>query len=152
VPKPGRRRSGVFGVPEGLLHAIGLVRSGCAGPAEAAPWPWAIDADGQSILAADRSAAIEAVAARRAAGEAPIDVGCSKVSLLYHPDAFESLERACDRDANAAAAPRWRMRRQQQQCQPAPVPSRDGAANHEHAALSEVAEGTKSGGTRFGSR
>jgi hypothetical protein len=96
-----------FGIPEGLLHAIGLVESGRSGPAGTAPWPWAIDADGQSMFAADRGAAVAMVAARQAAGTASIDVGCFQVNLLHHPDAFESLEQAFDPDANAAYAARF---------------------------------------------
>ncbi|MBV9734923.1 MAG: murein transglycosylase [Acidisphaera sp.] len=95
-----------WGLPGGLLDAIGHVESGrydaAAGRVDA--WPWAINAAGQGRYAASAAEAIAAVQALRSQGVQSIDVGCFQMNLFYHPDAFASLAQAFDPDANAQAA------------------------------------------------
>ena len=95
-------------LPTGLLAAIGTVESGrvdATGLYRRA-WPWSINADGVGYFAASKTEAISTVRALQARGARYIDVGCFQVDLLYHPDAFTSLEQAFDPDANARAATR----------------------------------------------
>ncbi|MBV9783505.1 MAG: lytic transglycosylase domain-containing protein [Acidisphaera sp.] len=97
---------GVWGLPAGLLEAIGHVESGRfdAATGQVAAWPFSINAAGQGRYFASAEAAIAEVRALQAQGVASIDVGCFQINLLYHPDAFASLAEAFDPDANATAA------------------------------------------------
>ena len=98
----GRAAEAAFGIPSGLLLAIGRVESGrlsASGQVEA--WPWAVDVAGQGALLPSRAAALAAIRAARAAGQTNIDVGCFQVNLGSHPDAFPSLEAALDPATNA---------------------------------------------------
>jgi hypothetical protein len=98
-----------FGIPPGLLQAIGVVESGRGGGPEAgaAPWPWTIDAEAHSRFFASRAEAVSATRALLARGVASVDVGCFQVNLYYHPNAFASLEEAFDPLANALYAARF---------------------------------------------
>lgn len=95
-----------WGLPSGLLDAIGHVESGrfdaASGRVDA--WPWAINAAGQGRYEPSADSAIATVRGLQAEGVQSIDVGCFQVNLFYHPDAFSSLEQAFDPDANARAA------------------------------------------------
>jgi len=95
-----------FGLPHGLLAAIGRAESGRADPRSGAltPWPWTIDIEGRGAFFETPEAAMAAVQAARAAGQRSIDVGCFQVNLLHHPAAFASLAEAFDPAANAQAA------------------------------------------------
>jgi hypothetical protein len=94
------------GIPPRLLQAIALVESGrpATGSATMLPWPWTVDVDGRGGFFPDEAAAVAAVRAARAAGQASIDVGCLQVNLLHHPHAFADLAAAFDPDANARFA------------------------------------------------
>jgi hypothetical protein len=74
------------GLPADLLRAISLTESG-------------------RVDAADgRTRAVAAVRRLQARGVRSVDVGCLQVNLMYHPDAFVSLEEAFDPAANARYA------------------------------------------------
>ena len=71
------------------------------------PWPWTINAEGEGQFFDTRQQAIDAVKALQARGVQSIDVGCLQVNLMYHPDAFASLEEAFDPRGNANYAARF---------------------------------------------
>ncbi len=97
-----------FGIPAGLLRAIGQVESGRTAPdGLAAPWPWTIDVAGEGRFLPSSEAAVAAVRGLLARGAASVDVGCFQVNLHYHPNAFASLEEAFDPVANALYAARF---------------------------------------------
>ncbi len=101
----GRAAEAAFGIPSGLLLAIGRVESGRLSPTgHVAPWPWAVDVAGQGALLPSRAAALATIRAARAAGQENIDVGCFQVNLGAHPDAFPSLQAALDPETNATYA------------------------------------------------
>lgn len=101
----GRAAEAAFGIPSGLLLAIGRVESGrLSATGHVAAWPWAVDVAGQGALLPSRAAALAAIRAARAAGQTNIDVGCFQVNLGDHPDAFPSLEAALDPETNARYA------------------------------------------------
>jgi hypothetical protein len=91
-------------LPPQLLTAISLVESGRVDPASGrvVAWPWTINAGGIGFFYDTKAQAVAAARAMHAAGVASIDVGCVQISLLFHPDAFASLEQAFDPAANAA--------------------------------------------------
>ena len=93
-------------VPNGLLHAIAIVKSGRPDPRSGTiqPWPWTIDVGGQGYYFPTKTAAISAVRTLMAAGINSIDVGCMQINLSYHPAAFRNLDQAFDPMANARYA------------------------------------------------
>jgi hypothetical protein len=96
-------------LPPGLLGAVGLTETGRLDPAagRTRPWPWSINAENQGQFFASQQQAIDAVRALQERGVRSIDVGCLQVNLMYHPDAFASLEAAFDPRTNAAYAARF---------------------------------------------
>jgi len=95
----------LHGIPTNLLAAISLVESGRPDDGGAlVAWPWTINAAGEGRFFATKAQAMAEVARLRAAGVRSIDVGCMQVNLLYHPDAFASLEDAFEPASNVAYA------------------------------------------------
>ena len=96
------------GFPDRLIQAIGAVESGRreAGGIVSA-WPWTINAEGVGSFYDSKAEAIAAVTAFRARGVRSIDVGCMQVNLMYHANAFSSLEEAFDPGVNARYAARF---------------------------------------------
>lgn len=102
------RAAAVRGLPDGLLPALAQVESGRPDAAGAArPWPWTIDVDGQGKFFATKAEAVTAVRALQDLGVRSIDVGCLQVNLMYHPNAFASLDQAFDPAANTLYAARF---------------------------------------------
>ncbi len=96
------------GIPPHLMAAIGRVESGrrdASGRVD--PWPWSINAAGVDHVYQTKAEATAAVRAMQASGVRSIDVGCMQVNLLFHPNAFASLEEAFDPVRNAAYAARF---------------------------------------------
>ena len=98
-----------FDIPVKLLAAIAEVESMRADPQSRrfVPWPWTINVEGAGQFYESKQDAIEAVRAFQMAGHRSIDVGCMQVSLLYHPDAFTSLDEAFDPQLNANYAAKF---------------------------------------------
>ena len=96
-------------LPDRLLDAIAVVESGKRDPVSGAvyAWPWTINAEGIGHWYDSKAEAIAAVQALQARGVQSIDVGCTQVNLMHHPEAFASLEMAFDPMANAAYAARF---------------------------------------------
>ena len=92
--------------PPQLLTAIGIVESGRAQPrtGRVAPWPWSINVGGQGRMFETRAEAVATVQALQVAGTQSIDVGCMQVNLMYHPDAFASIDQAFEPEANVVYA------------------------------------------------
>ncbi len=93
------------GIPTQLMAAIARVESGrrdAQGVMQ--PWPWTINAEGVGSTYNSKAEAIAAVQALQASGVRSIDVGCMQVNLMFHPDAFASLDQAFDPAANARYA------------------------------------------------
>lgn len=104
----GQAAEQAFGLPAGLLLAIGRVESGrwSAGLQRTVSWPWSIDVDGTAHIFDNLDEAKRALLGL-AGGRHSIDVGCFQISLLYHPDAFADSEQAFDPVANADYAARF---------------------------------------------
>lgn len=96
-------------LPAGMMDAIAVVETGRPDAAAGAlrPWPWTINAEGQGFFFASKQQAVEAVRALQARGVRSIDVGCMQINLMFHPDAFSTLEQAFDPGANARFAARF---------------------------------------------
>ena len=95
-------------LPLRLLGAIAEVESGRLDDAgNVRPWPWTINAEGRGQFFASKQQAIDAVRALQAQGVHSIDVGCMQVNLMFHPNAFASLDEAFNPAANAFYAARF---------------------------------------------
>ncbi len=93
------------GIPEHLMAAIGRIESGRRGPdGTVSPWPWSINAEGTDYVYETKEAVIAAVRALQAKGVRSIDVGCMQVNMMYHAQAFGSLDQAFDPVENARYA------------------------------------------------
>jgi hypothetical protein len=93
------------GIPTQLMAAIARVESGrrdARGVMQ--PWPWTINAEGVGSTYDSKADAIAAVQKLQASGVRSIDVGCMQVNLMYHPDAFATLDQAFDPATNARYA------------------------------------------------
>ena len=96
------------GLPDQLMAAIGHVESGRSDAQGVIhPWPWTINAEGEGHMYESKAEAIAAVKALQAQGVQSIDVGCMQVNLMFHPNAFGSLDQAFDPVANANYAARF---------------------------------------------
>jgi hypothetical protein len=95
-------------LPSGLLLAVGQVESGRWDPrlGRIVSWPWTVDNNGHGQLLNTKPEAVAAVRALQMNGERNIDVGCFQISLMYHPNAFTSLDQAFDPQVNADYAAR----------------------------------------------
>jgi hypothetical protein len=98
-----------WNLPEGLLASIGRIEAGrydqLSGRVVA--WPWTINALGEGRYFDSKAAAIAAVLNLQMRGIQSIDVGCFQVNLMFHGDAFASLEDAFDAVSNARTAARF---------------------------------------------
>ena len=114
-PQPGpaiacrdaaRRAEQAQGLPEGLLLAIGRQESGRwdAASGEFLPWPYAVNAAGESHFFASAAEAVAFVGTAQTNGVRLIDVGCFQIDLFYHPEEFANLADAFGPEANARAA------------------------------------------------
>jgi hypothetical protein len=93
-------------LPPRLLGAIGVTESGRTDPGSGRlrPWPWTINAEGEGRFFETKQEAVAAVMKLQARGVRSIDVGCVQVNLMFHPDAFASLDEAFDPRVNARYA------------------------------------------------
>jgi hypothetical protein len=97
--RAARDAEGAFGLPAGILAAIGSVESG--------RWPWTANVDGAAETYQSKAEAIEALIRPRSPRPADVDVGCFQISLHYHPTAFATMAEALDPTANARYAARF---------------------------------------------
>jgi soluble lytic murein transglycosylase-like protein len=96
-------------LPARMMGAIAVVETGRSDAASGTlrPWPWTINAEGEGFFFATKQQAIDAVRLLQARGVRSIDVGCMQVNLMFHPDAFASLDQAFDPETNARYAARF---------------------------------------------
>lgn len=89
-------------LPRALLFSVAMVESGRFNTElrKTRPWPWTINAEGQSFYFKTKKDAIAAVRRLQKEGVRSIDVGCMQINLRYHPDAFADLDEAFDPAAN----------------------------------------------------
>jgi hypothetical protein len=97
------------GLPRHLLTAISLAESGRwdASRKATVAWPWTIMAEGKGQYFPSKQEALAAARAIRARGVRNMDVGCMQINMMYHGDAFTSIEQAFDPAANVAYAARF---------------------------------------------
>lgn len=91
-------------LPRAMLFSVSMVESGRFNKTtrKTRPWPWTINAEGQSYYFNSKSEAVAATRLLLKQGMRSIDVGCMQINLRYHPDAFKNLEAAFDPATNVA--------------------------------------------------
>lgn len=99
----------VYQIKRHLLTTIANVETGRwdAEKKQKNAWPWTVNAQGKGMFFDSKDEAVRAVKRLQAQGVKSIDVGCMQINLVYHPDAFESIEDAFDPQKNAQYAAKF---------------------------------------------
>ncbi len=97
------RASERYGIPAGILYAVGLTETGKKGTLQ----PNAMNIQGKSLFPENRSAALSAFAEARGQGAKLIDVGCMQINVHYHGEHFRSLSDMFDPRQNVDYAARF---------------------------------------------
>lgn len=92
-----------YGVPLGILYAVGLTETGRRG----ALYPYALGAEGQTVFARNIDDAIANFEAMRHKGIKLIDLGCMQINHYYHGDQFASVRAMFDPARNVDYAARF---------------------------------------------
>ena len=97
-----------YRLPHGLLAAISRVETGRPMPVtgDRQPWPWSVNADGETLFFDTRAEAVVETARRLAAHAHYVDIGCMQVDISIHRSAFASLAEAFNPALNADYAAR----------------------------------------------
>lgn len=85
-------------LPRAVLFSVAMVESGRfnTDTKKTRPWPWTINAEGQSFYFKSKSEAVKAAKLLLKRGVRSFDVGCMQINMRYHPDAFSDLNAAFD--------------------------------------------------------
>lgn len=81
------RASARYGVPLGILYAVGLTETGRKNSLQ----PYAMNIEGKAEFPPSQSAAIRRFGEVRAEGAKLIDLGCMQINYHYHSQAFPSV-------------------------------------------------------------
>jgi len=92
-----------YGVPAGILYAVGLAETGRKGSLHA----YALNIEGRAVFARSRQEAIREFDRARRAGATLIDLGCMQINHRYHGDRFASVEQMLDPRRNVDYAARF---------------------------------------------
>ena len=104
-----KKQEFVNGIPRDLLSAISLAETGRWNPKSRTmyPWPWTVTWGGKGRYFANKQEAVQTVKGLKASGIKNIDVGCMQINLMYHPNAFKSVEDAFNPESNIGYASRF---------------------------------------------
>ncbi|WP_195178519.1 transglycosylase SLT domain-containing protein [Mesorhizobium sp. INR15] len=92
-----------YGVPAGILYAVGLTETGNKGSLQ----PNALNIEGKAVFPRSRSEALAAFANARREGKTLIDLGCMQINHHYHASHFRSVEDMLDPHQNVDYAARF---------------------------------------------
>lgn len=92
-----------YGVPAGILYAVGLTETGKRGSLQ----PNALNVEGKAAFPPSRDAAMKQFAAARGRGAKLIDIGCMQINHHYHGAAFGSVADMFDPRRNVDYAARF---------------------------------------------
>lgn len=103
------RASDRYGIPAGILYAVGLTETGKKGSLQ----PNAMNIEGKAVFPAGTAQALSAFAEARRGGAKLIDVGCMQINVHYHGENFRSLSDMFDPRQNVDYAARFLLRLKQ---------------------------------------
>jgi soluble lytic murein transglycosylase-like protein len=95
--------AGKYGIPLGILFAVGLTETGIGGHLHA----YALNLQGDTVYSLNRQQAMQRFQAAKASGIRLIDVGCMQLNYYYHGDRFSSVEEMFDPHKNVDYAARF---------------------------------------------
>lgn len=95
--------SAKYGVPLGMLYAVGLTESGHKESLQ----PFAMNIAGAAYFGASLDDALRRFQKARASGVKLIDVGCMQINHHFHGDKFASVEQMFEPHANVDYAARF---------------------------------------------
>lgn len=97
------RASARYGVPAGILYAVGLTETGKKGSLQ----PNALNIEGKAVFAESRAEAVRLFEQARQTGAKLIDLGCMQINHHYHSGHFRSVADMFDPDRNVDYAARF---------------------------------------------
>jgi hypothetical protein len=97
------RAAELYGIPLGILYAVGLTETGRRG----ALYPYALGAEGQTVFAKNKEDAMASFEAMRHRGVKLIDLGCMQINHYYHGEKFDSVQAMFDPAKNVDYAARF---------------------------------------------
>lgn len=95
-----------YGVPAGILYAVGLTETGRKGSLQ----PFALNIEGKAVFADSAREAQALVGKALGEGRKLIDIGCMQINHHYHADQFASVAEMLDPRRNVDYAARFLLR------------------------------------------
>jgi soluble lytic murein transglycosylase-like protein len=95
-----------YGVPAGILYAVGLTETGRKGSLQ----PNALNIEGKAVFPATAGEAVATFESARRSGAKLIDLGCMQINHHYHSEHFRSVEDMLDPRRNVDYAARFLAR------------------------------------------
>lgn len=95
--------SAKYGVPTGILYAVGLAETGRKGSMH----HLALNIEGRTVFANSRQEALRTFANARRSGKKLIDLGCMQINHHYHAEKFPSVGDMLDPAHNVDYAARF---------------------------------------------
>ncbi|HTV69388.1 MAG TPA: transglycosylase SLT domain-containing protein [Rhizobiaceae bacterium] len=97
------RASERYGVPVGILYAVGLTETGRKGSLQ----PNALNIEGRAVFPKSPQAALDAFREARRSGSKLIDIGCMQINHYYHAGEFRSVNEMLNPRLNVDYAARF---------------------------------------------
>jgi soluble lytic murein transglycosylase-like protein len=97
------RASAEYGVPVGILYAVGLAETGRRGSLQ----PNAMNIEGKAVFPPNRAEALRVFADARSRGAKLIDIGCMQINERYHGSHFAGVSEMFDPHRNVDYAARF---------------------------------------------
>lgn len=97
------RASQRYGVPVGILYAVGLTETGNKGSLQ----PNALNIEGKAVFPRSRQDALVLFRKARSEGKTLIDLGCMQINHRFHGDQFASVDDMLDPRQNVDYAARF---------------------------------------------
>lgn len=97
------RASAEYGVPVGILYAVGLAETGRRGSLQ----PNAMNIEGKAVFPSNRAEALRVFADAKSRGAKLIDVGCMQINERYHGSHFAGVSEMFDPRRNVDYATRF---------------------------------------------
>ena len=97
------RAARTYGVPAGILYAVGLTETGNKGSLQ----PNALNIEGRAVFARSQQQALIEFQKARQDGAKLIDLGCMQINHHYHADQFASVRQMLDPRLNVDYAARF---------------------------------------------
>ncbi|EHK57594.1 lytic transglycosylase [Mesorhizobium alhagi CCNWXJ12-2] len=92
-----------YGVPAGILYAVGLTETGRKGSLQ----PNALNIEGKAVFPSSTEQAVATFESARRGGAKLIDLGCMQINHHYHSENFRSVEEMLEPRRNVDYAARF---------------------------------------------